>query len=608
MVNRNRNDREKNLNKLERSDAHANSETLRWVLPCLAACILFAPVLHFGFIFDDNTLILQNPWVHSWTYLPRLLTSHLWAFRSTSVPIPQYRPMFSVWLLTLYTFGERSTIFWHLSSIALHVTVVYVIFRLSKELIGSEAAAGWAALLFAVHPIHVEPVSWVSSCNELLYTTAVLCSVFLFWRRLQNTPDRRAYMWTSIALWGAAIFTKESALPVLVVFFYLACRASDKTLARSRRIYQATRQTAPYFGVFVLYFLARFAFLGGIGLSTGRHTWKQVIYSAPLIMMFYLKKLLVPIHLSSFYLNPLISAPTITMWIAAVLILASIGVLMWVSVTRSVAWGVASLLLFLPMLPVLAGVRVFLQGDLAHDRYMYLPSAGLCLFGGLAAKYLLSAPARIRKIAKIGGYSIALLLAILTISQEGIYASDQTYFGRGVQSDPNNHLVRDYLGDFYLANRETDLAIAQFQEAHNLAPHDTFATFCLARGLFEGKQYSSAEPYLKALADANQLHERIPKEMVLLALGQTEINLRNLSYAETVLRQLDSEDETYPGLHRTMGTLFLMDGKIPKAQAEFAREFQVSGDPASEHEALELGNLMRENTATTAPSGRAVSQ
>lgn len=608
MANRNRNDGKKNLNKLERSDAHASSETLRWVLPCLAACILFAPVLHFGFVFDDNTLILQNPWVHSWTYLPRLLTSHLWAFRSTSVPIPQYRPMFSVWLLTVYTFGERSTIFWHLSSIALHVTAVYVVFRLSKELIGSEAAAGWAALLFAVHPIHVEPVSWVSSCNELLYTTAVLCSVFLFWRRLQNTADRRAYRWTSIALWAAAIFTKESALPVLVVFFYLACRASDKTLGWSHRVYHAIRQTVSYLGVVVLYFIARFAFIGGIGLSSGRHTWKQVICSAPLITAFYLKKLLVPIHLSSFYFNPLISAPTVQMWVDVVLIFAIIAVLAWVSTRRSPAWGVASMLLFLPMLPVLAGVRVFLDGDLAHDRYMYLPSAALCILGGLAAKYFLSAPARIKKIAKIGGFSMALLLTILTISQEGIYASDRTYFGRGVQSDPNNHLVRDYLGDFYLAHRETDLAITQFQEAHNLAPHDTFATFCLARGLFEGKQYSSAEPYLKALAGANQLHERIPKEMVLLALGQTEINLKKLSNAETALVQLENADDTYPGLHRTMGVMYLMERRIPNAQAEFAREFQVSGDPASEHEAVELGNLMRGSAGAATPSRTGISQ
>lgn len=68
------------------------SDGFHWLFPCVVACVLFVPALHFGFVFDDNTLIMSNPWVHSWAYLPKLLTSHLWAFRSSAVPILQYRP------------------------------------------------------------------------------------------------------------------------------------------------------------------------------------------------------------------------------------------------------------------------------------------------------------------------------------------------------------------------------------------------------------------------------------------------------------------------------------------------------------------------------------
>jgi len=263
-------------------------------------------------------------------------------------------------------------------------------------------AASSAALLFAAHPIHIEPVSWVSSCNELVYTILVLVSLLFFCRALRHSPSE--FFWNlrtfwSVSAWTAAIFAKESALPVLAAFFYLAYKSADASVGWKERVLAATQRGTLYGGVAFIYFAARFLAIGKIGLDKGEHTWAQVLCSAPSILIFYFQKLVVPVRLSGFYMNPLIAAPTAKMWVSLSLILFGLGILAWLSLKRSAAVGLASILLFLPTLPVLLGIKVFLEGDLAHDRYLYLPSVGLCLFVGIILEPFLAHSKRRETVA-----------------------------------------------------------------------------------------------------------------------------------------------------------------------------------------------------------------
>jgi len=257
--------------------------------------------------------------------------------------------------------------------------------------------------------------------------------------------------------------------------------------------------------------------------------------------------------------------------------------------------GLASMLLFLPMFPVIAGIRTFGEGDLAHDRYMYLPSVGLCLLVGLLAKYSLSAPKAVKTIAYAAGGIVVLAFAGLTLAQQGFYRNAESYFGRGVEVGPNNVTVLDYLGDVYLGQHRAPEALEKFRLAHNLEPDNPHATFSLAKGLFAAEQYYDAEPYLEELAHSNEIRGN-HRATVLLALGQSEIRLNHLPHAEEILKQLKSENESFPGAHDTLGAVYEAEGKIPEAQSEYAREFQISGNQVSRQKALVLARVMRGQT------------
>ena len=584
-----------------------------WLVPSLVAFCLCLRAVSFDFVFDDQTLIVLNPQVHSWDYLPRLLTTHLWSHWAKDTIIPQYRPVFSVWLLTMYTLGGLSKWFWHLSSILLHSVATYQVFCLALEISDIAAqgsilrverhtinpnllAASGTALLFAVHPIHIEPVSWVSSCNELLYTNLVLLSLLLFCRALRRFQSRKSWNWRtsflSVIAWTAAIFTKESSLPVLAAFFFLAYKSTNTSQGWKERLLGAARRGLPYLIMVFVYFAARFLVIGKIGLDKGGHSWAQVLYSAPSILVFYLQKLSAPVGLSGFYMNTLLSAPTLKMWVTLSLILPCLSVLAWLSLRRSAAIGLASMLLFLPMLPVLAGIKVFLEGDLAHDRYMYLPSVGLCLFVGIWLKALFERSKVTRGVAIAGAFAAIVILGSLTLAQQGYYRDEKAYFGRGLEVRPDNVLVIDYLGNSYLRDGNTQEALRFFKRAHELKPDDARATFCLARGYVKDGQFETAEPYLEQLTSSKELTP-YRRNITYLMLGQTEMKLNHLNHAESVLRQLSSEDPTAHGAHYSLGYLYQSEGRFLEAQSEYMREYEISQNSMAAQRAVYLSRLTR---------------
>jgi len=169
------------------------------LVPCLAAFLIYARSLSFGFVCDDWLQIVINPQIKSWHFLPELLTTHLWSqFDDTPAPslVRYYRPVFSVWLLLVHTLGGVAPFAWHLATVMLHVAVTYLVFKIALELLERPIAASAAACLFAIHPIHLEDVCWISAANELIYAGFALCSLlFLFYG---NRRARPAYIWLSL--------------------------------------------------------------------------------------------------------------------------------------------------------------------------------------------------------------------------------------------------------------------------------------------------------------------------------------------------------------------------------------------------------------------------
>ena len=554
---------------------------MKWGASSLAFAI-YIPSLYSEFIRDDTWQIVENPQIQSWDYLPRLFSTHLWSQSGHEYAVRFYRPLFSFWMLVVNTIGGLSPVWWHFSSILLHAAATFAVYKLSGRLLQNGVAALFAALMFALHPIHVDAVSWVSASNEILFTLFALCAILALLPENAEAPVGTRRLGASAIFYTAALLTKETAIvigPILLLVVLV-----------TRQCAKAVTAGLWYFSATAAYFMVRWCALHRIGTEESKHTWREVLLTSPSVLAFYLKKLLFPIHLSGFYVNPLLAAPTTSMWLTICALLLSAALVVWIALRYSLLIGIAASITIFPLLPALLGIRIYDQGDMTHDRYLYLPSVGLCLLFGLLARWVWTGSRAIRVSFMTATTALLLAFALLTIHQQRFYKNNEAFYQRAIDLDPTNLYAIDSFGAIHLENGEWDRAMKEFRTAFQLAPNDPNAVYNLAHGLFETKQYPEAEPLFRKIMDSPELESR--RKPILLALADTEISLGKFSGAQDVLQELEQIDSHFPALHRTLGILFQREGRLTEAQAEYHREFQVSGDLQAEQQAVALKQFL----------------
>jgi len=605
-------------------------ERLRAVRVPLAVCALaflvYSRSLWCGFVRDDLPQIVRNPQVQSWDYLPRLLGSHLWSQVGRDETMLFYRPIFSVWMLLMYTFGGLAPWFWHLSNILLHVAATYLVFRLCQKLTGSDLGAAVAAAIFAVHPIHVDAVTWVSASCEILFAISALAAMLPLLASDQKAPPRLwvSAVWVSALWFAAGLFAKETGMVMLAILPVLAWVQLKGCAAGGKRLWKAA---FPYGATAASYLLIRFAVMHRVGVESGEHTWAEVIFSAPSIFLFYLKKLFLPWNLSGCYVNPLTASPTTAFWLQLTAVLIGLAAVAWFAIRYNWRLGLAASLIVIPVLPALAVTRIYPQGDMTHDRYLYLPTVGLSLLVAMLIKQLwpIEKPARGALIKSLGSSvdprvprglrflptrnhsflrvaALAVALAVLiafsaeTIVQQRYYQDDVAFYSRVIEVTPSDGFAIGMLGNVYLDEGRFDLAVEQFQKAHRISPDNQKVTLFLARGLFVAGKYHDAETVLNGLLQTPDLNLR-RRKATLLSLANVQIGLGSLDEAQQLLQQVEQRDDKFPELHWAWGVLYQKQNLLPQALAEYQEEFEITGDELARQRSATVAKLLYSQSA-----------
>src|ERR1051326_5664648 len=195
---------------------------------CLVLLATFAAylwTLQFGFVYDDLGQIVSNPLVQSWQNLPMFFRGNVWMQQSALGNY--YRPLFLTWLLLNHTLFALHPMFWHLTNIAAHMGATAMVYLLVLRLTREQKVAAMAALIFGVHPVHIEAVAWISGVTEPLLALLMIPSFLAF----MNYREKRGSKWLPlcVACFGAALLAKETAivLPGLLAAYVLLCPDED---------------------------------------------------------------------------------------------------------------------------------------------------------------------------------------------------------------------------------------------------------------------------------------------------------------------------------------------------------------------------------------------
>ncbi len=400
-------------------------------------------------------------------------------------------------------------------------------------------------------------------------------------------------VWLSAVWFGAGLFVKETGIAMLPILPAMAWIQLKERVAGSQRLWRAA---FPYGVVTAGYLAVRWAVMRRVRSATAEHSWADVVFSAPSILLFYLKKLFFPWNLAGTYVNPLVESPTTLFWLQLSAVVVGAAVIALLAIRYRSLFGLAAALIVIPLLPALAVIRIYRQGSITSDRYLYLPSAGASLLVALIVQKVWSLGRPAKEMAIVVVSLVFMTFSVMTISQQKYYQDEIAFFSRVIEISPSDAFAMDQLGNVYLDQGRKDLAVEQLQRASQIAPGDQKIKLSLARGLFAAGKYREAETVLKGLLQSPQLTPAW-RESTLLWSANVEISLGNLTGAQQLLEQAEHSNDRFPQLHLMWGMLYQRQDLLPQALAEYGKEFEITGDELARLRAESVETLIQSRSA-----------
>ncbi len=564
-------------------------------LLAVVALATYAASVPGGFVWDDRPLIVENRLIKEPASLAALLTSGFWEtgdrydrFRSF------FRPVVSLTYAADHAVWGLNPIGYRLTNLVLHFLCCFLVYRIARgEGLGAAAALA-GGLLFAVHPVHVESVAWISGRTDLL-CGVLLLGAFLAHRRAEASARPGSWRAGSLGFFLAALLSKEMAatLPALIAADrYLTVRSG------SRRIRTALTGAIPYLAVLAVYLVARRAALGSEAEPLYRLSLESHAATALFVLGRYTTLLLLPFGLDAHHpFEPLrsIASPL------AVLGLAVVGVAAFAAVRAAGRWPRSCfwiVWIYCSLAPVLA-FGTF--GDvLLADRFLYIPSVGLSLLlaRGVASTLRWSVP--FGRVALASASAIVAVFGLLAGARSLVWKDDLALFRNMAETSPRSAMVRCNLGLAYYHRGDYARAREEFQAAIDIVPSYALAHNNLAAGFErDGDLVAALRSYEAALRYApRQLETQVNVANLMTRLGREREGLARLrdlvehhpryvpalyAYAEALYRDGRSEESIgilirasrieprYPHAHYLLGKIHLETGRPREAVAAMRR-------------------------------------
>jgi tetratricopeptide (TPR) repeat protein len=438
-----------------------------YLLLIVLAFGVYANALDNGFVSDDDFQLLGNPLVTDWHQLSQIFQHHIWAFAGQETT-NYYRPIQMVLYMAMYyAFGFDAVAF-HLGMVLIHVLDTLLVFHLGKRLLKSRDAALVAGIIFAVHPIHNEPVVWIAVLPDVLLTMVVLVTLVLFIR--WDAAPRRGQIAAVAGLFFLALLTKEPGamlVPLLAgyEFFYLGRGLTRGNKPRS--IWDNWVLYASMMGAFGVYMLLRIHALHGFAPAQGfyyKMHGQTLVLSIISTLGQYLGMLFVPIHLNYFHFFEATTSVTPLVILCLAVELGAIAAIFLLR-RRVPLISYALFFILIPLAPALningIGENVF------TERYLYLPSVGFVLAVAMAWEWLAT---RQREVAWAAVGLIVAASAMILIPRNRDWHDDVRLFTVSAAGSPKSGTLVGNLGWFHYQKGEYDAAIEKYLMALKLQP------------------------------------------------------------------------------------------------------------------------------------------
>ena len=457
----------------------------------------------------------------------------------------------------------------HATNVLLHTFAVLLLFRVLRQMTGSTWRSSLVAALFAIHPLHVESVAWVSERKDVLSAVFffLMLSAYVSYAR---GPSIGRYLLVT-GLFGAGLMSKPMLVTAPVILLLLDFWPLQRTEPRKPKVGRRTSVFSDQFSTvsrLILEKLPLFALSAGASIVTFVVQKRAVgaipplplawrVENAAVSYLIYTWQTLWPTHLAAFYPHP---NNTLAFWEVTL----ATGLLVVITVTTIVLRNKRPYLFtgwlwyVFMLIPVIGLVQVGEQGH--ADRYTYLPHVGLFLLVVWGIADVIQPYRSTWRVAAVAALGIILALATTAFIQTSYWRNSETLWTHALEVTSDNDFAHNNLGYLYADSGQGDKAVSHFEAAAKIRQAKT------------NKHYNVGSAFVEMnLADA------------LARKGESDEAM--VHYQQAIALEPNYADAYY-----NRGSLLLAKGQIDDAIADWERTLQLQPNDADAHTCL--GNAL----------------
>ena len=570
------------------------SDRLLATLICISLAgfvwIAFGQTLHHEFVnYDDGSYVYANPRITSGLTLGNVA----WAF--THFRAGNWQPLTAIsHMLDCQLYGVRP---WghHLSNILLHAASVIFLFLALWRLTDNLWASAFVATLFAVHPLRVEPVAWVSGRGDILSGLFFMLTLWAYARYARSERFSPGRYMTVLVFFAMGLMCKATLVTVPFVLLLLdywplgRTRSSSPVAAplpgapqrRAATWLHLLVEKIPLFALSaascVVAILAREVTPGEV-----HHAFAERAGHAAPFYIAYLAQMIYPAHLAVLYPYPK-GGPSVAEVALALLLLliVSIALFRW---RKTYPFALIGWLWFLGMLVPMIGIVQI--GSIARaDRYTYLSEIGLYMLVTWGALELFKTWQHKREVLTAAAVLIVGALITRSYFQGAYWQNSETLWRHTVDVTRNNYIAQNNLAGALLEKGDLREAITHYRHALDVEPGVVQIQSNLGNALVRADEVEEAIAHLQKALQIDPGYAEAYNYMGNALMKKGEAG-EAISYYEKAVEL----DTSYADAHNNLGAAFWRNGQLEEAIAHYKQAIAIK--PGSAEMQFNLGNAL----------------
>jgi tetratricopeptide (TPR) repeat protein len=610
------------------SDNALSSGLICFIL-ALIVWIAFGQTLRHDFVtYDDNGYVYENPRITSGLSFGGIGWAFTHAHNSNWHPLTTISHMLDCQLYGLQPWGH------HLTNVLLHTAAAILLFLALLRLTAPSAVidrryniwlCAFVAALFAIHPLRVESVAWISERKDVLSGVFFMLTLLAYARYAQSERPSPGQYLTVIFLFALGLMCKPTLVTLPFVLLLLdywplgrwrgawskehgadsrarsakrqeqrAQVGSQKSAVSSQKSFLSTSQplnTSASLSNLVVEKLPLFVLSAASIVATIlaqekalekslKLSFAQRIANAAVSYVAYLREMFYPVKLAVLY--PYRNLTLAEVFLSFVFLgIVSVIFFLW---RRQYPFLLVGWLWYLGMLvPMIGLVQVGLQTR--ADRYTYLPQIGLYILITWGAVELFSRSRVGRQISVVAASLVIVILTACTYRETSYWQNGETLWKHAIDNGSNSYVAHYSLGSVFLRRQQSDAALVEFEKALQINPDYAEAEMNVGVALLQKGDIDGAINHTRRALQID------PDDF------EAEYNLGNLlqqhGQADEAIphyRKALAAKPNYAEAHNSLGAALAQKGEVGQAIAEFEEALRLKPDYAEAHS--DLGNAL----------------